>query len=163
MKNKKRTILNLIPLALLIGLSIWVLAIYSDLPQTIPIHYNMAGEPNGWGSKTNIFILLGVLGVLDLFMVGFTLIPRKYAIDFINGAEGCTQEGKELIYDASMDILRIINIFVNLALGYVLVAPLCGYPMNYVWLPVVGIVSVFVWGAVKCNKIKKMHQTDAKG
>ena len=161
MKSKTmKIIISIIPLMLLIALVIWVCSIYHDLPQTIPIHFNLAGQPDSWGNKTNIIILLAVLGFLGLFLVGFTLIPQNHAINFINGTEGCTQEGKELIYDVSMDMMRIINIFVNLVLGYVLVAPLCGYPMNYVWLLAAVIVAVVVWGALKCNKIKKTHQAN---
>ncbi len=47
----------------LVGLGLFVILIaayWPKLPDTIPIHFNLAGEADGWGRKATILILPGV-------------------------------------------------------------------------------------------------------
>jgi uncharacterized membrane protein len=54
---------------------IWVMVItsYSNLPDTIPTHYNAIGEIDGFGNKINILILPLLATV---FFVGITILNR---------------------------------------------------------------------------------------
>lgn len=56
-------------------LAIWVLAItsYSNLPDTIPIHYNGAGQIDRFGNKINILTLPLIATIL---FVGITIANR---------------------------------------------------------------------------------------
>ena len=56
-------------------LAIWVLTItsYSNLPDTIPTHYNGMGNADGFGSKTNILILPLIASIL---FVGMTILNK---------------------------------------------------------------------------------------
>jgi uncharacterized membrane protein len=57
-------------------------AVYPGLPEKIPIHWNAAGEIDGWGSKPWAFltpaILVGMLGLLRLLP---WLSPKHFEID----------------------------------------------------------------------------------
>lgn len=37
-----------------------VISAWSDLPARIPMHFNAAGQPNGWGGKAGVLLLPGV-------------------------------------------------------------------------------------------------------
>lgn len=56
-------------------LTIWGLVIssYSNLPDTIPTHYNGMGKADGFGSKTNILILPMIASFL---FVGITILNK---------------------------------------------------------------------------------------
>mgnify|MGYP006362724823 FL=1 len=56
-------------------LAIWVLTIsnYRNLPDTIPIHYNVAGQADGFGGKGNILVLSLVATIL---FVGLTILNK---------------------------------------------------------------------------------------
>lgn len=56
-------------------LTIWALVIssYSNLPDTIPTHYNGVGKADGFGSKTNILILPLIATIL---FVGMTILNK---------------------------------------------------------------------------------------
>lgn len=56
-------------------LAIWVLIItsYKNLPDTIPIHYNGAGQANGFGGKGNILALSLVATIL---FIGLTILNK---------------------------------------------------------------------------------------
>ena len=53
---------------IVIGIYAWV-----KLPETIPIHFNSAGEIDGYGSKINLLILLPVIAA---FYIVFTILSR---------------------------------------------------------------------------------------
>ncbi len=46
---------------------------YPNLPETMASHFNASGEPDGWMSKRNFFLLEGV--ILMLIVFEFTLLP----------------------------------------------------------------------------------------
>lgn len=54
-------------------ISSWVvvLAMWGDLPDRIPTHFNLAGEPDGWGPAGILFLLpaLGLLLCVGLFIL----------------------------------------------------------------------------------------------
>jgi uncharacterized membrane protein len=60
-------------IGLLALLTIWVLTItsYSNLPDTIPTHYNGAGQIDGFGKKVNI---LALPLIATVFFVGLTIL-----------------------------------------------------------------------------------------
>jgi uncharacterized membrane protein len=54
---------------------IWIITLfhYRNLPDTIPSHFNVAGQADGFGPKTSIFIL-PVLGTI--LFIGLTILNR---------------------------------------------------------------------------------------
>lgn len=54
---------------LVIGISCAMIGIHwSNLPEQVPMHFNLAGEANRWGSKSELFILPAMsLGMWALF------------------------------------------------------------------------------------------------
>jgi uncharacterized membrane protein len=66
---------------------------YDDLPARVPIHWDMAGQANGWVAKENIF---GVLFLLPTAMAGLTLLafvlpwlsPRSFDVDRFGATYG---------------------------------------------------------------------------
>lgn len=66
MKNKKRLILTSLVclLPLLVGA-----ALYSRLPETVPMHWNLQGEVDGWGSRAQaVFLMPGFLLGMNLVL-----------------------------------------------------------------------------------------------
>lgn len=59
--------LELVPLMLLVASFNFVVANYGRLPQKIPTHFDAAGNPDGWGAKGILILLLVVeVGLLYL-------------------------------------------------------------------------------------------------
>jgi len=52
--------LRLLPVPFVIFLVIYPLWVYGDLPARIPVHFNFAGEPDGWESKGMVFVGPGI-------------------------------------------------------------------------------------------------------
>lgn len=76
--------------AIMIGMIGYSIFYYGKLPDEIPIHFNMAGEADGWGGKGSIFglILINFHSVVLLFVLNYFLIikpeDKKESLAYIN-------------------------------------------------------------------------------
>lgn len=62
-------------LAILWGLTLWN---YSRLPETIPVHFNILGEPDGFGSKKTLLMFPIIGTVLFLGMTILNKFPHVF-------------------------------------------------------------------------------------
>lgn len=73
---KRTTILTSIVCLLPILLGIFL---YSKFPDTMPIHWDAAGNPNGWASKSvAVFVLPGILLLINLLFPILLKVDPKY-------------------------------------------------------------------------------------
>ncbi len=63
---------------LLIILWIYIMTQYSKLPQTIPTHFALDGEPDGFSSKEYIFLLPAIVSILYIVMTTLNRFPHWY-------------------------------------------------------------------------------------
>lgn len=77
MKNKVVQIL--VVLILLSIPLLYATIIYDKLPETIPIHFDLRGNPDGFGSRSSIFLGPLILGAVGIFT--FLLITNLASID----------------------------------------------------------------------------------
>jgi uncharacterized membrane protein len=57
-------------------------ALYPGMPERIPIHWNIQGQIDGYGSKATIFLMpAGMLFLLGLFWLLPVLSPRNFEVD----------------------------------------------------------------------------------
>lgn len=82
MLKKNKTALVLSTLALLLPMLVGIL-LWNRFPDSIPIHWNAAGDADGWGSKaTAVFFLpLFILAMHWLCIFATTLDPKHREID----------------------------------------------------------------------------------
>ena len=74
-KSTPNLLLAIILLAIPFGYAAYV---YPSLPTTIPIHFNIKGEADGFGGKDSIFLGPGILGVVGLFTFFLLSNIRKF-------------------------------------------------------------------------------------
>src|SRR5437870_4524232 len=63
------------------------LAFHDWMPDKVPIHWNIHGEPDGWTSKDNVFVIYYLLPIamagiiaLGMFVLPW-LSPRNFAVE----------------------------------------------------------------------------------
>ena len=95
-------------------LAIWGLTIthYSTLPDTIPTHFNGAGEPDGFGSKASI---IGLPFIATLLFIGLTVLNR-YPHSF-NYPSPVTQNNALRLYTLATRMLRYLKLVLVLVFG----------------------------------------------
>ena len=95
-------------------LAIWGLTIthYSTLPDTIPTHFNGAGEPDGFGSKASI---IGLPFIATLLFIGLTVLNRYPHI--FNYPSPVTQNNALRLYTLATRMLRYLKLVLVLVFG----------------------------------------------
>jgi uncharacterized membrane protein len=97
-------------------LTIWVLTItsYSNLPDTIPTHYNGEGKADGFGRKINILTLPLVATIL---FVGMTII-NKFPYIF-NYPVKITEENAFRQYTNATRMIRYLKLLLIVLFGLI--------------------------------------------
>lgn len=78
---------------------------YLNLPEDIPTHYNLAGEVDGWGSKTTLWIIIAVNIVMYIVMyIVMTFLQTKPQI--FNFPVSITDENRYRLYALGIKAIR---------------------------------------------------------
>jgi len=98
-------------MAIILLALLWALLVfgYKNLPETIPIHFNGMGDPDGYGDKNTLF-LLPVIGTCLYFIL--TVLNTKPHI--FNYPVDITPENAEKQYRISVRMMRAIKVSVLL-------------------------------------------------
>ncbi|MFE3867893.1 SdpI family protein [Flavobacterium sp. LS2P90] len=65
---------------------VYLAVIWNSLPERVPIHWNLKGEIDDWGSKYSLFILLFMLPVLMyVIMLAASKLDPKKRMDLMGG------------------------------------------------------------------------------
>ncbi len=94
----------------LVGLVIlWAVTIiyFGKLPESIPIHFNATGQPDGFAGKIFIW-LLPILGIM--VYAGMTLASRN--TKYINYPGKITAENQERVYTNIIRMARVLKVAV---------------------------------------------------
>jgi uncharacterized membrane protein len=97
-------------------LVIWVLTIvnFNKLPDIIPIHYNGAGEADGFGGKAN-FLTLPIIATI--LFVGLTLLNRVPHI--FNYPTNITKENAIRQYTIATRLIRYLKLILVVIIGFI--------------------------------------------
>lgn len=124
----------LITTLLLLATIFFGIATFNSLPATVPSHWNVVGEVDGYVSKTtHVFLFLGLCTVLPIFMYFVPRLDPKYAN--IQKFEG-SYLWFVLAFTAFLDSLYVYTTM--FALGY-------RFPINYFIIPAMAAL-IFVIG-----------------
>jgi len=123
---------------------------YGQLPETIPIHFNSRGEPDGFGPKMVIWFLPALGGALYLALMGINRSPESF-----NYTVPITEENAREQYRIATRMIRWVNmliqaVFVFLTVAIVMVALGRWQGLGRWFLPVFlvtffGVIGYFVY------------------
>jgi immunity protein, SdpI family len=86
--------------------AIYLAYVWNALPETVPIHFDASGEPNGWGGKATEFVLIGA----GFFVYFLMLLLRR--IDPKNMNEGFFTNNYFKLRASLVIFLSIISVVV---------------------------------------------------
>jgi uncharacterized membrane protein len=105
-----------ITLFILIGVMVYFFIQYSTLPDTIPTHYGFSGKADGYGGKSTLLVLVGVLIAMYLLLLGVSRIPHKF-----NYVTEITESNAYLQYSIALQMMRIVKLIVVIIFSYIIV------------------------------------------
>lgn len=100
----------------LMVLSMWIYVIwlYPTLPETIAIHFDSNGEPNGYGSKSTLFFIPVLVSVLVIFLGVICRYPHKF-----NYMAVITTENAEWQYRKALRLIRYLQFFIPAIFSFI--------------------------------------------
>ena len=106
--------IGLIGILLLIGVPF---IYYGQLPDSVPTHFGMDGQPDAFGDKKSIWILPGI-GILTYF--GLQLLSRHPHL--FNYPVEITKENAARQYQIGARLMRTVNAIITCFLAYLVYA-----------------------------------------
>lgn len=97
-------------------LALWILVLtsYSNLPDSIPTHFNGSGQPDRYSSKGNIFTLPILASILFLFMTLLNKMPHVF-----NYLVEITPENALGQYTTATKMIRFLKVAIVLIFGFI--------------------------------------------
>lgn len=87
---------------------------YSSLPETIPTHFNAAGQADGYGSKTSIWLLPAINAIMFTGLFILNKYPHLH-----NYMVNITAENALKNYRFSTRLVRLINFLCTVLFAYI--------------------------------------------
>lgn len=102
--GKLEIVLNVLSILLIFAMLIYAFVIYAQLPDTIPTHYNVHGEADGWGSRASIFLLPIITILIFIPMYFLSRVPHVF-----NYTIKITEENAPRIYPIARLMMATFN------------------------------------------------------
>lgn len=139
-RNALDVVEAIVSLLCLVGVVIFLLLMWSRIPDQIPAHYNAAGEVNRWGSKSELI----VLPIVSWVLYGLITLMERYPQVWNTGVR-VTEENRNRVYRILKNLIAVIKMLVLLVFAFLTVnSALC-------WnLPIwfLGVFLLLVFGSV---------------
>lgn len=102
-------------------IAIWGLTIssYTSLPETIPTHYNSAGQADGFGGKATIFTLPSIAAILFVGLTVLTRFPHVF-----NYPADITPANALRKYTNATRLIRYLKLITTLIFGLIVLMTL---------------------------------------
>lgn len=130
-------IINIICLMILAGTVVWLMIIWDNIPDEIPMHYNYAGEADRMGSKSDIIIMPIFSWLLYGIMAFVEIIPGAW-----NTGVKVTPENSKRVYAIIKRMLVTIKVSLVILFTMITVFSVNGKNLP-VWLTLVTCVLIF--------------------
>jgi len=97
-------------------LTLWALVIssYSNLPDTIPTHFNIAGKADGFGGRTNMLIIPLIATILFVGMTILNKFPHVFSYP-----TKITRENALRQYTGATRMVRYLKLILVILLGLI--------------------------------------------
>jgi len=134
-------LIEYLSIVLVLGLCIAPIYIYNGLPELIPTHYNLLGQPDAFNPRWSIFILPTLALLLFIGMSKLQKFPHIY-----NYPVEVNESNAEHLYSIGVRLIRFIKLIVILTFSYITyssirVATGHGKGLN-IWILMIFILSI---------------------
>lgn len=148
-RGKFDTILNVLCLIILISTILFLIVIWSKIPDKVPMHNDFAGNTDRWGSKLEIIILPIITWIIYIFIT----IIEKFPQIWNTGVE-VTEENKERVYSILLHLISTIKFIVVCVFTYLTVQTAVAFELSAWFLPIfilviLGNLLYWIWKLFK--------------
>jgi len=146
-------VLEVAGIVMLIGTIIFIVTSYSSLSDQIATHFNPSGEPDAFGSKSTVWIVMGINILIYVLLSLATRIPHH-----LNYLVEITEHNAARQYRIAINIMRSLKvitmiIFCFLAIMKIMIAEGKSTGLGNLFLPIalIAIFSVLIVSIIRMN------------
>ena len=148
-------VLKVISFVVLILIWIFTIVNFKNLPETIPIHYNIAGTPDGFGPKSSIWFETTLTTALFLFLM---YVSKKPNFPLLNIPQNIKK--KPILTEFIVSILLLIIMLIFADINYESIQNALGKAngLSSIIHYLLGLVFIFVFGLLIYSYIISKRQ-----
>ncbi|MFC5402555.1 DUF1648 domain-containing protein [Cohnella soli] len=98
----------------LIAMIVFISVKWGGLPQRMPTHFNLRGEPDGWGSRWTLWILPAISALLFIGLNQLSRVPHVF-----NYPVAITEQNAAFQYTVARQLLAWINFEITVMFAYI--------------------------------------------
>lgn len=136
-RKKFDIILNILCWIILVSTMLFLIITWSKIPDTIPMHYDSAGNIDRFGSKLEIL----VLPIIILIVYTFITIIEKFPEAWNTGVK-VTEENKERVYSTLLHLISTIKFIMVGMVAYLTVHTALSLELS-AWFTPIFILAIF--------------------
>lgn len=142
LKHNLYKIITAICVLMLLAATIFVFVSWPQVPDKIPMHYNFAGEADGFGGKTSLIILTVVAWLTFLIVSVSTKNPEKW-----NMPVEVTEENKSRLFAITRAMMEALKLLTTILFVLMLTTAAAGVATPQ-WAMIVIIAAIILVVAI---------------
>lgn len=150
-KKIKYYSIDIICIALLFGMSIYLLISWGNLPDKIPGHYDALGNIDRWGSKNELIVLPIISWIM---FIGISVLERYPKV--WNTGVKVTEENVYRVYSTLYDMIKTLKLMLVIIFSFLTINSIHMNNLPKIFLPII-LVLIFgnlIYHLIKLYKIK---------
>ncbi len=117
-------IMNIIGALALLGSTLFVIIMWSQIPDQIPTHYNFAGEADDYGGKGSLIFMMVLAWFMFILITVLMRFPNTW-----NMPVKVTAENKARLYSITRAMLEVVKMLTSLLFAVMLINAAIATPM----------------------------------
>ncbi|KEZ85157.1 hypothetical protein IO99_16210 [Clostridium sulfidigenes] len=150
--TKFQKFLETLALLILLGSIIYLIFIWSTLPDTIPSHYNAKGVVTNWSGKGMLLIMPIISIILYTGLTTITLFPNIW-----NAPVEITEKNQNFVYTNLKTMLIVLKLILVSDFSYMTICSATKSSLSVLFTPIVliavfGTLAFFITRIIKGSK-----------
>lgn len=136
-KTKLDIIIEVICLFMLSGITLYLIFNWASMPDKIPMHYDIAGEVDRWGNKSELIFLPVISWIMYIFITIMEKFPK-----FWNTGVQVTEENAQRVYHILKSMIKTTKLFTVVLFSYMTICSASAKNLSS-WFLLISMVTVF--------------------
>ena len=136
--SRREKFLRAVGAAVLLAVTVRLLAGWGSLPVRLPSHYGFSGEIDGWSGRSSLGVLLAIGWGIWILLTVTRHFPRGWSFSGLP----VTDRTRPMLYCLMGEMLTVLQLVIALIFAFLSVWPLTFRPLPGWWWPVF-MVSLF--------------------
>ena len=124
-------IMAVLAILILLAATVFVLINWSNMPEQIPSHYDFKGQPDAYGGKGTLVVLMVTAWILVPMMMILGNFPKFY-----NTGVQRTPTNEAVINRITRDLISFMEFAIAVLFAYMMIVPVIGASMGAWFIPV---------------------------